>query len=185
MALLTPTQTRTLDPYTEERWSSNVNRLTRLVTGGNNIIVQPETSFRLTISDASTVVVHPGLFVKDDCLVHISADYTLDFSDSTGNLYIDDTGGMDQEGYYFILIQYAYTRSLPPTKAFYRILKSLSAYNLYSSSYIYLGNIRVVNNAGSYEIDTTLNPYYSHPTYPTTITRSTMSSPLYVDGGDM
>ncbi len=184
MAVLTPTQSRTIDPYAEERWSSVINRMTRLVTAGNDVIIKPEQSFRITIDDEATITIQPGLFVKDDCLIHITEDYTVDFNDMTNELYVDAVGGMDTTGYYFVVAQYSYARTLPPQKAYYRLIKDKATYDTYTGRFIYLASIKVIDDSG-YKIDTTVNPYYYHPDYPTTILRPTVGSLLVVDGGDI
>ena len=146
-----PTQQRALDPYSEKRFSSSTNRLTRSITGGNNVILFPEESFDLAIVDYHTFTISPGICIKDDVLIHITEEYTVDLTDS--DFFIDGTA-MDSIGEYYIVLQYAYARSLPAPAAYFRIIKNIATYyTQFESSYIYLGSIQVIHTS-KYEIST-------------------------------
>jgi len=185
MALTAPTQQRAADPFSEYRYSSVINRFTRLITAGNNCIIQGADSFVLTIIDWKTVTVGPGIFIKDDALVHITDNYNVDFDNQV--FYLDPSDTMSDVGYYYIVAQYSYARTLPAPKAYYRIIREDTVFNTLSSEFVYIGNIYVRWDAGDvrHEVDNALPPYYVHPldsnikrVFPTT-------TALVVDGGEL
>lgn len=155
MALTAPVQDRSVDPYSNRRFSSILNRMTRLVSTGEDVILFPNQSFSLTYTDWYEVKITPGICIKDDVLIHITEDYYMDFSNN--NYYVDEDGTMTEVGYYYIVLQYSYLRSLPGPKAWYKVIKDVSTYYTgHESGYIFLGSVSVVWNGGNgrYEIST-------------------------------
>lgn len=143
MAITAPLQQRTLDPFSDHRFSQVINRSHRIVTGGEDSILYP-SDFALTQYNHKIVTISPGIAFKDDVLIHTMEDYQIDF----GNLDFfvdDDGGGMDFARDYYIVMVYTYGRSLPSPKAYFKIIKNLeSAYFLYPERYIFLGKAEVV-----------------------------------------
>jgi hypothetical protein len=195
MGLLNPTQKRSLDPYDSNRWSSVINRFTRIVTGGRDVILKPEESFQLTVREDpvdpegisyTSVTVSSGLCIKDDVLIHITEDYIIDFEDRL--FYVDsseeDDYMIDSTGYYILVLEYIYSRSLPSPVAYFRIIKDLAIYNNLSDNYIFLGTAHVDWNYDNevYYID---HVYYTHPGVMPPIERPIQSggTPIEVDGG--
>jgi len=194
MALLQPTQKISINPYDSNRWSSVINRMHRIVTGGRDVILKPDESFTLSISDEpanpeypdSSVTISAGICVKDDVLIHITEDYKLDFTDRL--VYVDpsdeDENMFNSTGYYIIVLEYTYSRSLPSPIAFFRIIKDIDIYTTYTDNYLFIGTALV-----SYDVDE--ERYYigtvfeSHPGVMPPIERVILSGgvPLEVDGG--
>jgi len=159
MALTAPAQERSVDPYSNRRFSSVFNRITRVASTGIDVILFPQQSFKITKLNWKEVKVEAGVCVKDDVLIHITEDFYIDFTDN--DYYIDESGAMDPVGYYYIVLQYLYARSLPAPKAWIRVIKNTEA--LYTSStsrnYIFLGSALIVwNGSGSrFEVGTVYN----------------------------
>ena len=153
---ITPPQVRSVDPYSENRFSSAINRLTRIVTGGRDVVLLSNESFELSYDDSndnySIITVGPGLCVKDDVTIHITDDVAIDLRDN--DYYIDDTPGMISSGYYYLVLKYQYNRILPAPKAVYKIIRNKSLYTMYQSSLIFLGTILIGFNSDEtrYEI---------------------------------
>lgn len=152
MPLTAPTQIRSMDPYSSSRFSSTINRLSRLISGGQDLILFQEDSFLATRQDWRTLRLVPGIAIKDDALIHITANYDLDFSDNS--YYVDINGAMESAAWYYVVLDYEYARSLPTPQAYYRIIRDQDLFNNYSSNYIFLWAVNVEWNAGNarYEI---------------------------------
>jgi len=162
MALIAPLQERSVDPYSNRRFSSVLNRITRIASGGRDVILFPNQSFRLTFLNYKEVEVSNGICIKDDVLIHITEDFNLDFSDN--DYYVDDSDAMSTVGTYFIVLSYIYARKLPAPVAQIQIIRDTGspgpdpvyALGLYykqegihtSSVYIFLGSVTVEWNAG-------------------------------------
>ena len=182
-SLTPPSQQRTIDPYSENRYSSVINRFTRIVTGGKNVILHGDKSFIISIIDIDNLQIGPGIAVKDDALIHITEDYIMNFKNI--NLYMDEEGGMTSEGWYFIVLFYNYSRSLPAPKAYYKIIRDSQVYNNDRTNYIYLANIYVKSNItnNGYEIDLLKGVHYIHPTDPDIHREAPQGILITVDGG--
>lgn len=187
MAISALIQERAVDPYSGNRYSSIINRLSRIVTGGNDVILYPFQSFSLTRLSDTTARVGAGICVKDDVLIHIKEPFDLDFDDNS--YYIDETGEMESEGYYYIVLQYFYARSLPAPKAWIRIIRNTSGlYDTanYSDRYIFLGAAHVVFDTPLYKLDTDPNCLFTtDPGDDSIIRPTTTGNWLYVDGGEL
>jgi len=154
MALTAPTQLRSLDPYSDNRFSNVINRMTRIVTNGKDVILFPQYSFPVTRTSATTLTVGPGLCIKDDTLIQITSDYVIDIS--SNDYYEDASGGADSVGTYYLVMRYIYNRTLPVPKAYFKLIKDIT--NLYdlgtlSDSYLFIAAVKIVFNS-SYEIST-------------------------------
>ena len=150
-----PTQERSVDPYSDNRFSSVINRLTRIVSGGNDMILYPQQSFTLTQNSWKSVTINPGICIKDDVLIHIQESFLLDFDDN--DYYVDEAGAMNSDGSYYIVLQYFYSRSLPSPSAYLRIIRDITnLYTPYTNRYIFLGSAQVFYDSGQtrYELET-------------------------------
>ena len=149
-----PRQVRSTDAFSENRFSSVVNRLSRIITAGENTILFPYDSFLLTLDATSCqdITISPGLGIKDDVLVQITENTILD-CDSTSN-YIDVVGGLTESRRYMIVLEYTYARTLPAPQAIYKIIRDIE--NIYvgnESKYLMIGLFDV-------EYDAILLRYY-------------------------
>lgn len=155
MALTAPAQERSVDPYSNRRFSSVFNRITRVASTGIDVILFPQQSFLVTKLNWREISVDPGLCVKDDVLIHVTETFYMDLTDN--DYYVDDTGAMTSAAYYYIVLQYLYARSLPAPKAWIKVIRDLSAlYTGHEHQYIYLGSVLTIWNAteSRYEIST-------------------------------
>ncbi|MCK5016123.1 MAG: hypothetical protein KAS32_03545 [Candidatus Peribacteraceae bacterium] len=160
MGGVAPTQVRSVDPYSEQRFSSVINRMTRIITNGEDAILLPDTSLVPSKLDFETVSLTSGICIKDDVFIQVTEPFTqLDANDAVYYVdnYLGGTGGMDSTGVYYIVIDYSYERSLPAPVAHYRFIKDLASfYDGFESKYIFLGIANIIYNTPQvrYEIDT-------------------------------
>lgn len=149
--LTPPTQVRTIDPFENERFSTAVNRFTRIYTGGEDWLLYPNESFQLSDSTGINLIgISSGFAIKDDVLIHVSDSFDLDFTDD--DYYLDEIPGMISNGWYYILLYYNFTRQYPPPSAYYRILRNTSLFTTYLTNYLFLGAAYVTNTSGGYLI---------------------------------
>lgn len=182
-----PNQERSLDPYSENRYSSTINRFNRIVSGATDCILYDEQSFLITRNNDTSLSIGAGLCVKDDVLIHVKEDnYQIDMTD--WDYYIDpSTGGsaMDSTGYYYVVLNYVYTRSLPAPKACYRIIKDIDTYfTPYVNLYVFLGAVHVVSGGAGYILNS--DPtcvYYYDPADPLIVRQTPPSDVFHIDGG--
>lgn len=125
MADSIPSQIRTVDPFSS--YGSNVvNRHTKMVTfdeeGMANI-----NSLRVTYANdatSTTVVVSTGFAYKDEVLLHMDGTAIVDFNTADHYYDWDSPGlGFNENGYYYIVLNYVYVKSRPAPVASYQILK--------------------------------------------------------------
>ncbi len=180
-----PTQERSVDPYSNNRFSSVINRLTRVVTGGKNAIIFPGTSFRIQKSEDpekefTSIVITSGVAVKDDVLIHITQDdFELDLTDESN--YIDQDGGLDTAGFYYIVLYYFYARRYPHPQAYYKILKNTNLFD--PTRYLFIGGIYIIEENGDYIIDWINSPKYVDPSNPNVRREGFEISLECIDGG--
>jgi hypothetical protein len=154
MALSPPTQERTLDEYSAERWSSVVTRMTRTISGATDCVIFTSYSFPMNLVDYKTVRIGTGTCIKDDIMIYINAVYDIDFTN--GDFFVDDSNPMDEAGRYYIVLEYTYSRSFPAPRAYFKVIKDTATYYTpFTDRYIFIGIADVVYNggAGRYEID--------------------------------
>lgn len=206
MAIVTPDQIRSLDPYADHRFSNTINRFNRIFTGGEDTIMPFDNQeFTLTkqTSNGSEVIagvtytwyankgikIGGGICIKDDVLIHVKNSAYIDLTDS--DVYVGSGSGynvFDTTGKYFILLQYQYSRSIPAPSAKYVIVKSTIRNEFLNnrSKYVYLGTANITGTTGNYYIDTIVltdtdennsNAIIQRPNYEFTIPA--------IDGGDL
>jgi hypothetical protein len=149
MALVPPVQRRSIDPYSEDKWSDSINRLTRIFTNGKDVILNKGESFEFSTgidtSSNNYVAFSSGTVIKDDILIHVTEEgYVLYFDDDDN--YLDEVPGMLTEGWYYVVLWYNYDREYPPPQATLRILRETSIFETYSDNYIFLAAVQVVYN---------------------------------------
>lgn len=130
MAFYTPTQSRAVDPYSSYD-SDNVNRLTRVVSKGDDVISQ---GMETSLTDSTSVTVATGVVVKDDVMINFQQEAVIDFTD--GDWFIEGTAApVDATTYYYVVVDYQYAKSSPAPTADIKILKTRANYG---SSYLFL-----------------------------------------------
>jgi hypothetical protein len=121
MASNIPSQARAVDPFASYN-SNSVNMLTRAVTHGEDGISSALSCDVIADAVSNTkVIVQPGFVFSDDVWIHISAQHTVDFTDS--DHYFNFDTGFDEAGYYYIVLEYIYQKSRPAPQAKLLIVK--------------------------------------------------------------
>jgi len=146
-----PTQVRAIDPYAS--YNSNIaNRLTRVVTNGEDCLIYPNPIDVESLS-TTTVTVTGGKCVKDDVLIE-TQDLVVDFTDSTSYIFI--SGSPFQEaGYYYIVMSYIYAKVQPPNEASVALIHPSQRGTLYNpSEQIFLKCAEISEpSPGTFQID--------------------------------
>lgn len=117
-----PSQTRTVDPFASYN-SDTVNKLTRMVTGGENYLFSTRGIDVIADSTSPTdhvVATEGGAFIEDVWL-QITADHRVDFTNA--DHYINFGSGFDEGGYYYVVLDYDYVKSRPAPRASVKIIK--------------------------------------------------------------
>ena len=147
MANIYPPQVRAIDPYCS--YDSNiVNILSRGVTRGTNSISRPG-DIEVFIDPAnprSGVIIKPGICSKDDVIINITADFSVNMQDQ--DFYINLSPGWGEFGYYYIVVKYIYVKSKPAPQASIKIIKPSERASFSHSSYVFLKAVLV--GAGSF-----------------------------------
>ena len=136
MAYSTPTQLRSVDPYSSYN-SNNVNALTRVVSEGEDIICQ---GLDVALTTSTTLTVETGIAVKDDVMVHIQESMVIDLTDN--DWFIEGSSASGDDTYYVVL-DYRYSKISPAPIASIKILKTLA--NMSTGYYLFLKAIAVVS----------------------------------------
>jgi len=122
MASSTPVQSRAVDPYAS--YNSNiVNQLTGIVNRGSNVLDYDNSLQVVTDSTATdSLIVLPGIIYKDDMLIHITSQHTVDFTDPTHYVSASGDPFNTTPGIYYIVLEYTYIKSRPAPEAKIKIL---------------------------------------------------------------
>ena len=149
-------QERAVNPFRSNE-SNAVNRLTRIITLGDNVILKDKN---LESIDYKTIKILANSYVKDDVYIQFDNDVNIDFTDE-GNYYSLTDRGMNRPGTYYLTLHYVYNESIPNPIATFKILKNEEEL---TEQFILLCECKVVyNHADSrYEIlsfDTKKAPY--------------------------
>ena len=108
MASSIPTQARAVDPFASYN-SDTVNTLTRTVNYGEDSIAYAKScDVVLDATSITEVVLQTGFVYKDDVWINVSAQHTVDFTDS--DHYYNFDSGFDEAGYYYIVLQYTFEK---------------------------------------------------------------------------
>ena len=155
MSLEYPQQERAIDSYAS--YNSNVvNRLTRMITRGKNCLhgTHAIDVYLNPATPLTEVIVSEGEAFKDDVLIAITAEHTVDVSHS--DYYINHMNPWNEAGYYYLCLEYTYTKSNPAPVSKIRLLKptQLGFYDENSSAFLLLKIIKVELNSttGLFEI---------------------------------
>ena len=185
MSLTAPTQQRALDAYSDSRYSSSINRISRLITGGVDMILFQETSFTALRTAWNTLSIGGGIAVKDDVLIMTSESYVLDFDDN--DYYVDTTGEMEEAGRYYVVMEYNYSRSLPAPKAYLKIIRDQDYFDNNLTCYVFLWAVYVGYNYTSkrYEISSSGTAIQDHDSTNINTIRPTpiLTDCTSIDGG--
>lgn len=139
-----PTQTRAVDPYSELH-SSNINKLSRILTRGNSVIMK-NRDFTVTRNSSTTLLVTPGECIIDDMHISISSTYAINIR-MTNTLYLNNIIPTAVGTYYFA-IYYMYSKSRPAPKAGYVLLNPSELSNISSKNYLFLAKVNIINSGG-------------------------------------
>ena len=152
MASSTPTQERIVDPFAS--YNSNVvNKITQIVTQDSDGLLTTN-SLQVALDSTSpldTVAVSTGFLVKDDVLIDITQQHTVDFTDP--DQYVS-SGMWTQVGYYYLVLDYTYVKSRPAPQASIKILKpgERPSYT-HGGQFFLLKVVEVGFNGLTYQID--------------------------------
>lgn len=151
MANIYPSQTRSVDPYSSYN-SNTVNRLTRMITRGNNCLhdiysidIEADTTSPLTC-----VVVKEGTAFMNDVYISITSDFIVDFEES--DFYLD-VNPFNETGYYYVILDYYYVKAKPAPQMSIKILKPTQRAIIDGTDrYALLKVIQVIWNGSTFEI---------------------------------
>ena len=149
-----PTQVRSVDPYASYN-SDVVNKLTRMISDGNNILLMPSAP-TITQLSSSMIRVNAGKSIMDDVLIEIE-DINMDLNDL--DFYLNPSEGLWQgAGYYYVILHYEYQRTSPPPSASVRIIKPIDHGMFDDTKHLFLGVLNV-NDPGGVETITEILDY--------------------------
>jgi len=149
-----PSQIRSVDPYAS--YDSNVvNKLTRIVSNGENILLSPSPIDVSSIS-ATTVKAEAGKAIMQDVLIEIQ-DIVVDLADI--DFYIDSTGGIwNETGYYLLVLHYEYNKTSPPPESSVKVILPTQKASLYDpTKHLFLKCLEVNNPGSGNQIDDLLD----------------------------
>lgn len=129
-------QERSVDPHSSFQ-SQNVNKLTRVITTGNDII-RSSTHLLPTFNSSTEFDVSSGVFVKDDVMIQVTSTQTLDITDPTN--FVEGSipsGSFPQTGYIVISYQYVNTPIAPEAELL--VLKNTGSFD--TDLFIFLGTV--------------------------------------------
>lgn len=154
MANIYPSQDRQMDPYTSY-FSSNVNKLTRVVSLGTDCILSNDQIDVINDSTALTtnVIVTPGSCIKDDVLIKILDDFNVDFEEQS--FYISGSA-FNEAGIYYIILDFTYILARPAPQASIKILKP-SQHSFLTDQYMFIKAVNVIFTGSVFEISELLD----------------------------
>jgi len=122
MASIIPSQERAIDPFAS--YNSNVvNRITEISTQGTEgmLTVNSMQVVQDSTSPNTIVIVQPGYAVKDDVLIKITAEHTVDFTDD--DQWVTPPGILFPGGNCYVVLDYQYLKQRPAPQANIKILQ--------------------------------------------------------------
>ena len=159
-------QIRTVDPFASYN-SDTVDKLTRMMTFDDNLLANVN-SLRVTLDStaANHVVVSTGSAFKDDTLIEITQEISIDFDDKD-SYYDWSAGWFDEAGTYYLLLRYRYAKSRPAPVASYQILKpsQRSSFSL-TGDWVFLAAVVVSWNGATFQVDSVSDYDSDTGTYP-------------------
>jgi len=155
-----PSQIRSVDPYAS--YDSNVvNKLTRIISDGENILLSP-SPIEVSLINTTTIKALEGKAIMQDVLIEIQ-DLPIDLSDI--DFYLDSSGGWwNETGYYLVVLHYEYQKTSPPPEASIKIIMPSQKVGLYDpTKHLFLKCLEV-SNSGINEVDDVLDSDPDDPT---------------------
>lgn len=161
MANVYPSQERYLDPYATY-YSDNVNKISRIITKKTDCIISNKpVNVEIDPDNPTTnLIVRAGNFVKDDVVIEILEDVSVDMQNN--DFYISGDP-FNEAGTYYLAIDYTYMRAKPPVQASLIILKP-SQYYWLTDRFLFLKAIIVTFNGSTFEISS-ISDYDPEPPY--------------------
>jgi hypothetical protein len=154
-----PAQTRAIDPFSSYN-SNSVNALTRMVSLGENCLIGTDSLDVVWDETSSTIVnILSGICFKDDVIIDVNDNFPIDFLNF--DFYLTPDGGMNEAGYYYVVLDYTYSKSNPPPKAGIRIIKPSQVTTSFTSNYLFLKAVHaelvssVMAITGLFDVDPT------------------------------
>lgn len=135
-----PIQERSVDPYSS--YDSNVvNKLTRIISNGENVLLLPSPLYAVKES-FQQIRVMAGKAIIDDVLIETS-DHVMILNDT--DYYVEPSAGVwDEEGYYYLVLQYQYAKTSPPPVATLKIIKPSQRVTEYNPTiHLFINAIKV------------------------------------------
>jgi len=131
-----PTQTRAVDPFASYN-SDVVNRLTRMVTQGEDLLFSPRGMDVIADSTSPNdyVNVTLGSCFKDDIWIQITAEHQVDF---TNALHYFGGAVVKEPGYYYIVLEYEFVKSRPSPQASIKIIPPSLVATGYGTNHVFL-----------------------------------------------
>jgi len=141
MGNIYPSQIRSVDPYASYH-SNVVNRLTRMISRGENVLHAPNAMEVMadTTSPTDVVIVSKGEAFKDDVYFTITENFEVDFKDP--QFYVG-SAPFNEEGYYYVLLNYEYVKARPAPKGSITVLKPSERHLYNPERYLFLKAVRV------------------------------------------
>ncbi len=179
-------QERAVDAYRTPE-SSAVNKLTRMVSGGKNIILD---GLLVEDIDPTTLRITKGIAIKDDVLIQFNEDIYIDLTD--GRNYwpaLSETPNpldiYEDSGYYYVSINYKFYNARPAPFATVKI--SPPGTRIDTKNFLTIAIFNTKKPASSWVIDEILYSLpYNHATLPVWKTNDTdngeIKSSLLVSG---
>ncbi len=131
-----PTQTRAVDPFASYN-SDVVNRLTRMITNGEDLLFSP--GGMNVIADSTSpndyVIVTAGSCFKDDTWIQITEQHWVDFNDA---LHYFGGSIIKEPGYYYIVLEYTFAKSRPSPQAAIKIIPPSLLPAAYGANHVFL-----------------------------------------------
>ena len=176
MANVFPLQVRAVDPYADYN-SNSVNRLNQSITKGINCLLSGDNIDVIIDSTSSTdhVIVGIGQCIKDDVLIEITSDFSVDFTDS--DFYLSGPA-FNEAGIYYVTLDYTYVKARPAPEASIKIFKPSQRTSL-TSQYLFLKAVNVIFTGSVFEIDSLSDYDQSIPNNKRTYVKSFLGMESY------
>jgi len=149
-----PAQTRAVDPYSSYQ-SNNINKLTRIISAGDDIILDQDPLLDVEIVDSTHIRVTPGSCIKDDVFISVDTEEIVDFGNPAH--YEDDTSGVfPTAGIYYIALKYIYAKTKPSPTASIVIItpdQRSTLWVTFRENFLLLKALSVSGGGGSGSVD--------------------------------
>jgi len=155
MASTIPEQYRAVDPFASYN-SNTVNQITEVRSRGENLL-DNRCGMDVVADSTSTarVTVLPGYCYKDDMMIRITEEHSIDFTDPEQYISFDLTY-YTAPGYFYVVLEYTYIKSRPSPQAKIKIVmpgqRTFYDYGTSSTSLIFLKAV-YVSSTGPFTID--------------------------------